>query len=333
MRRWLAALATAFGCVAAQAESPPAPELTFVAEHAVEGMRGGNLSGLAMCGGELWAVSDRDDDRAYGLEVDEAPGRVWRAKEEVFRIPDLPDSGLAWGERVRIWGVSLLRGGTLDFEGISCDRAGNRYLVSEAYAAVLRLPLVGDAQWLPLPRTLLSQARASGLLTVSNAYYEGLAVDAEGKRLWLAAERQRRGLLHLRNDNGSWKCDGACVMLSEGGSALPPPALGSDKPLALDFSDLSLYQGKLFTLERLVHQVCRRDAVSGAVERCWSFAAGVLAPQRRYDLPYGVAEALVIDDKGAWIGLDNGDTPRADGDLRPYVLRFAAPAEGWLGGQ
>ena len=123
------------------------------------------------------------------------------------------------------------------------------------------------------------------------------------------------------------------MLLSEAGTALPPPQLESDKPLALDFSDLALYQGKLFTLERLVHQVCRRNADSGAAERCWSFADGALAPERRYALPYGVAEALVIDDKGAWIGLDNGDAARADGDARPYVLRFAAPAEGWLGGK
>ncbi|WP_371364272.1 esterase-like activity of phytase family protein [Pseudomonas sp. QL9] len=333
MRLWLAALAAVLGCATALADTPAPAELAFVSEHAVEGMRGGNLSGLALCDGELWTVSDRDDDRAYSLRPDETPGSVWQAKTELFSAPGLPDSGLSWGERVRTWGMSLLRGGALDLEGISCDRAGNRYLVSEAYAGVLRLPQTGEPEWLPLPKSLLRQARASGLLMVNNAYYEGIAIDPDGKRLWLAAERQRRGLLRLRNDNGTWKCDGACVMFNEGGTAMPPAALNSDKPWPLDFADLSLYQGKLFTLERLLHQICRRDAESGAVERCWSFAAGALTPERRYPLPYGVAEALVIDDKGAWIGLDNGDTPRANGDLRPYVLRFAAPAEGWLGGQ
>jgi hypothetical protein len=336
MRRALAALAAVLGCAQALADAPAVgqgPALQFLSEHAVEGMPAGNLSGLALCGGELWTVSDRDDDRLYGLRPDETPGSVWQARAETFSVPGLPDSGLSWGARARTWLYGLVRGGAMDFEGLSCDGKGNRYLVSEAYAGVLRVPEAGAAQWLELPPTLLRQARASGLLMVNNAYYEGLAIDADGKRLWLAAERQRRGLLRLRNDNGSWKCDGACVLLSEAGTALPPPQLESDKPLALDFSDLALYQGKLFTLERLVHQVCRRNADSGAAERCWSFADGTLAPQRRYALPYGVAEALVIDDKGAWIGLDNGDAARADGDARPYVLRFAAPAEGWLGGK
>lgn len=336
MRRMLAALAAVLGCGLALAGTPAAPSvgtLQFLAEHAVEGMRGGNLSGLALCGGELWAVSDRDDDRLYSMLPDETPGRVWQANSEAFVVPGTPDSGLSWGARTRIWLTGLVRGGVMDFEGVSCDRAGNRYLVSEAYAGVLRVSPSSTAEWLPLPPALLIQARAAGLLMINNAYYEGLAIDPDGKRLWLAAERQRRGLLRVRNDNGNWKCEGACVLLSEEGSILPPPELGSDQPLAVDFSDLVLYQGKLFTLERLAHQICRRNVDSGAQERCWSFAAGALAPERRYDLPYGVAEALELDDKGAWIGLDNGNHARADGDVRPYVLRFAAPPEGWLGGQ
>ena len=48
--------------------SQPA-ELKLLAEHPVEGLQGGNLSGLAWCGDALLAVSDRDDDRLYRLDV------------------------------------------------------------------------------------------------------------------------------------------------------------------------------------------------------------------------------------------------------------------------
>ncbi|CRQ79295.1 DNA topoisomerase IV, partial [Pseudomonas aeruginosa] len=164
-----------------------------------------------------------------------------------------------------------------------------------------------------------------------NALFEGIAVDPEGKRLWLAAERERRGLLVAHRDNSAWRCEGSCVLLAEGGKIEPPPELGSARKLPKDFSDLAFYRGKLFTLERLAHQICRRDLAQAKVERCWSFASAVLAPERRYELPYGVAEALSLDDKGAWLGIDNGDHARADGDVRPFVLRFAAPAGGWLG--
>ena len=45
------------------------PELVLQTEHPVEGMLGGNLSGLALCEGEMWTVSDRDDDQIYRLDT------------------------------------------------------------------------------------------------------------------------------------------------------------------------------------------------------------------------------------------------------------------------
>jgi hypothetical protein len=96
-----------------------------------------------------------------------------------------------------------------------------------------------------------------------------------------------------------------------------------------DFADLSLFDGKLFTLERNAFQVCRRDAVTAKVERCWSFAAEALQENRRYSQPFGLTEALIVDADGAWIGIDNNNGARADGEKRPIVWRFAAPEGGW----
>jgi hypothetical protein len=42
-----------------------------------------------------------------------------------------------------------------------------------------------------------------------------------------------------------------------------------------------------------------------------------------------MAEALVVDAEGAWIGVDNGGRTRQDGENRPIVWRFAAPQAGW----
>ncbi|MNO98055.1 hypothetical protein D3C76_897870 [compost metagenome] len=334
--RWLLAAAALFAGVAL-AQTPAVPSagsLQLLSEHAVEGMNGGNLSGLAWCSDTLWAVSDRDDDVVYRLQPDETAGSIWQAEADRFVSPPVPDTGLSWGTKARARVSGLLRGGDEDFEGISCDKFGNRYLVSEAYAGVLKLPFSGDPAWLELPPSLLRQARASGMLMDMNALYEGIAVDAEGKRLWLAAERQRRGLLAVHRDASAWKCGDSCVLLSEGGNVEPPAELGDDQPRSPDFSDLVWYGDKLFTLERLEHQICRRSLTNGAAERCWSFTSALLAPERRYDSQYGgLAEGLAIDDKGAWIGLDNGDHARADGDSRPRVLRFAVPAGGWLGGK
>jgi len=146
--------------------------------------------------------------------------------------------------------------------------------------------------------------------------------------LWLAAERKKRGLLLVQREQGTWGCKGSCVILSEDGKETMPAQMGGRK-VSEDFSDISLFEGKLFTLERAAYQICRRDLTTGAVERCWSFADDALVPAKRYAQKYGLAEALVIDADGAWIGVDNNFGARADGEKRPIVWRFAAPKDGW----
>ncbi|MGE4408858.1 esterase-like activity of phytase family protein [Pseudomonas sp.] len=322
IRRWLALLCLVAAPLYA---SDAPPELKLVSEHPLEGMPAGNLSGLAWCGDALWAVSDRLDDQLFRLDTSSTP---WQAEAERFELPPPANSGLPWGMRMRAWVSGQVRGGQMDFEGLSCDALGNRYLVSEAHAAVLQVSPAGTAQWLPLPDSLVRQARASGMLLHFNAMLEGIAVDPKAERLWLAAERERRGLLVLHRQQSSWQCTGSCVLMSEGGSELPPAALG-DTPVSRSFSALSFFDGKLFVLEPSAYRLCRRDPASGAVERCWSFAAEALTEERRYSAPYGNVEALWVDAEGAWIGVDNNGMRRGDGEQRPVVWRFAAPAGGW----
>ena len=323
MRRLLLALSLL--ALPALAEEPSWSELALLSEHPVEGMSGGNLSGLAWCQDALWAVSDRVDERLYRL-VGEAG--ALQADAQSFAAPPPPDIRLPWGLRMRNWVAGTLRGGHLDFEGLSCDAAGNRYLVSEARMSVLMLPVEGEPRWLSLPSSLLRQARASGMLLHYNSMFEGIAVDPSGERLWLAAERMRRGLLALQRQRSSWRCSGSCVLLSESGETVGPEALGG-KAQPLDFSALAFYQDKLFTLERQAHRICRRQLSDAAVERCWSFAAVAVDESRRYPVAYGMAEALWVDKDGAWVGVDNGRFSRTDGESRPVVWRFAAPSGGW----
>ena len=301
------------------------PELVLQSEHPVEGMRGANLSGLAMCQGEMWAVSDRDDDQIYRLDTRYPE---WLANEVSINVPAPPESGLPWGVRMMGKAIAPLRGGDLDFEGITCDAAGNRYVVSESYAAVLMVTPQGNASWLKIDSGLVRQARASGMLLHFNALFEGIAVNPQGNQIWLAAERERRGLLTVRKKQSVWDCEDGCVIMSEAGPEQPPVQLKA-KPQSKDFADLALFDGKLFTLERMAYRICRRTPSTGEVERCWSFAQDALTDARRYTSAYGNAEALSIDDKGAWVGVDNGNHVRADGEKRPVVWRFAAPQGGW----
>ena len=323
MQRLLAACLL-LGC-SSLANAAALDELKLLNEQPVSGLSAGNLSGLAWCDGALWAVSDRDDQQLYRLQADAAQ---WQATPEKFVAPPAPDMRLPWGMRALSWAAGLLRGGELDFEGLSCDAPGNRYLLSETHAAVLLLPRIGAPTWLKLPQNLVRQARASGMLLHHNALLEGITVDPAGERLYLAAERKRRGLLVVHKQRSTWRCTGGCVLRSEGGSEPAPQALAApDQPR--DFSGLAFHNEKLFTLERLAHRICRRSLSSGEVERCWSFAAEALTPERRYPPSYGVAEALWVDQDGAWVGVDNGHFSRADGESRPIIWRFAAPQGGW----
>ncbi len=323
--RVLACCLLALGAPAWAQAQAPAETLSLVGEHPVEGIEMGNLSGLAWCGDGLWAVSDRDDATLYRLDASEA---VWRAVAETISAPPPPDSGLSWGTRVRSQVSGLARGGELDFEGLSCDSLGNRYLVSEAYAAVLKVGPAGKAEWLNLPDGLVRQARASGMLLQFNAMFEGLAVDPEAGRLWLAAEHNRRGLMVMHRQQGRWRCTGGCVLLAEGGRESPPTAAEeTDQPRR--FSGLAYHADKLFTLEPVAYRICRRALDTGERERCWSFADTAMADARRYDTPFGNAEALWVDAEGAWVGIDNNQMTRADGEQRPVVWRFAAPKGGW----
>ena len=321
---WALAGALLLGSMTVSAE--PAQELRVLAEHPVEGMRGGNLSGLALCGNDLWTVSDRDDDQIYRLDIRD---RVWQATAVRIDPPKVPDSGLPWGISSRTWAASFIRGGDLDFEGISCDSAGNRYIVSEAHAAVLQIPPQGPSSWLKISPMMVREARASGMLLQFNAIFEGLAINPAGDQMWLAAERQSRGLLLIKRQQTVWDCDGRCVLLSEGGMEMQPPQFPKARPVNRDFSDISLFNGKLFTLERNAYQICRRDAQTAKVELCWSYAAELLQANRRYEQNFGLEEALVVDAQGAWIGVDNNFGPRADGEVRPIIWRFAAPEGGW----
>jgi hypothetical protein len=300
-------------------------ELELLSEHPVEGIDQGNLSGLAWCGDGLWAVSDRADDVLYRLDASDT---AWRAEVEQFELPPVPNTGLSWGVRMRAAVAGMMRGGEMDFEGLSCDSLGNRYLVSEAHAAVLRVSPAGTAQWLTLPGGLIRQARASGMLLSFNAMFEGIAVDPDANRLWLAAEHSRRGLMVMHRKQSAWQCTGGCVLLAEGGRESPPSAMGqADQPRR--FSGLAFHMDKLFTLEPVSHQICRRNPSTGDSEVCWSYGATALVDPRRYDTPFGNAEALWVDAEGAWIGVDNNGLTRADGEKRPVVWRFAAPKGGW----
>lgn len=308
------------------------PELRMLSEHPVDGMRGGNLSGLAKCGEQLWTVSDRDDDRIYRLDTQD---KVWKAEAVLINVPPVPeDPGRTLAMKTQSFFRSLAGNGALDFEGITCDSARNLYVLSETYSAILKVSTNGALAWLTVSPKMLAKARETGLLAHANALFEGLVITGiASTEIWLAAERQKRGLVRIERRITpiyyTWYCASGCVVMTEGGLAPQPPQFPGSKPVERDFSDIALFNNKLFLLDRNAFKVCRHEMLTGKQERCWSFAADALVPSRRYASEHGMTEALLVDAQGAWIGVDNNFATRADGESRPIVWRFSAPEGGW----
>jgi hypothetical protein len=312
-----------------------APELQLLQAGPVEGMQRGNLSGLARCGEGVLAVSDRQDTHLYLLSGQDG---FWQARTQAFTLPEARPTHLPLTLQAGSW-LRSLRGQALDFEGISCDAAGNRYLLSESLLSVLLVPRADEgeaapsARWLNLDQAVYAEGAERGLWQRVNALGEGIAVAPDGNTLWLAAERQARGLVKVeRQRDDDWRCPVAgCVLLAER-RYLPAepfgPGILAGGMLPLDFSALSYWKGRLWTLERNEHQICRRHPESGQRERCWSFAGTLLSAPHHYpDAPYGLAEALMLDEHGIFIGLDNNARRRPDGDVRPWIFHFALPAD------
>ena len=117
----------------------PTPELRLLSEHAVEGMRGGNLSGLAQCGEALWTISDRDDNQIYRLDTRQD---AWQAEAVPIDVPIVPASGLPWGLSSRSWAASPARPGA----SRTCSSAVTTLHWSSSSVSVT-LATVTDASW------------------------------------------------------------------------------------------------------------------------------------------------------------------------------------------
>ncbi|QRN41226.1 MAG: DNA topoisomerase IV [Neisseriaceae bacterium] len=298
----------------------------MISEKPVNNMPLGNLSGISYCHHQWLGISDKDDKYIYQLV--EKSSYYEARKISLPPIPKLNDLGSSFtAEQPEVFEGQ----GNLDFEAIVCDKEGSLYLVSESTNQILKVSNgFSQANWLILPNNLIYEAKKANLLRHFNAKFEGLAVDGEITKLWLVAERDSRGIILLEKVNDQWVCED-CVLLSEHLMRSSPKLLGS-KRLPLDFSDAFYYQGKLFTLERLQHQICRRNSHNAQLEKCWQFEDSVLSDEKfRYGAySFGQAEALWLNDDEVWIGIDNNNMYRNDGEYRPIIYRFKAPNSGWL---
>ncbi|MEH6625608.1 MAG: esterase-like activity of phytase family protein [Motiliproteus sp.] len=265
-------------------------------------------SGLAFCDGQLLMVSDRHNQQIFSLQLTAESAQV----VPFLTLTAIPDPDLEGYDLDTRWWNQLSR--RYDWEGVSCDKQGNIYLLSETLAQVLVRDKDGALAW--LGTEAYQRGQEKGLFQQINAYAEGLAVV--GEQMVIAAERHPRGILLLNvSEDKRWRV--SRVKYLEGFPSLFRP---------VDFSGLWLESDWLYTLERNYFQICKRQLATLDSQRCWQYRH-VEEDQRwiYQDRRFGKAEGLARNGNQIYLVLDNNDGSRlSDPDnSKPLLFIFQRP--------
>lgn len=278
-----------------------APELELKQAWSVEGPGRFDASGICARDGQLFVVTDRHADTIFTLRL---AGDVARAEPFLTFAGPEPYPWI----------------GYMDLEGIVAAPDGGFYLAPEWGFAVCHVPAGGGAARWVTP-DLKAAGAAVGLFATKDAYVEGLAVLGDGHFL-IACERIPRGLIEVHGGRDATRVD--AQRMEESRFALPPGR-------TLDWSDLTVWRGRVFALARnqhLVVELVRTADGAWAEGRAWSFAATEnSAPHRFTDMTYGQAEGLTITDDTIYVLIDSNNLEREDrpGDRRTWLFAFGNP--------
>ena len=133
----------------------------------------------------------------------------------------------------------------------------------------------------------------------TNAGFEGVTVDCETQTLYIAQERNPRGIFVYNLKNNQYL--GLIRTIEAKTNQVSP-----------DYSDLFFYKKHLYVIERNEWKVLKINPSTKKVVTEYSFENNpVLNLRKLYktDEPYGLAEALFINDEEVIIGIDNNNKP------------------------
>ena len=277
------------------------PPLNLVKVYPVDNSDSLDLSGLDLCKGALYTVSD-DKNGIFRIEVKGKKATLM----PFIELVDVP--------------LSLFSSPNWDWEGISCDSSNGFYLVSEEIAGILKVSWNGKMHW--VSGDLYNSGREAGFFQKKNAFVEGITSLPDNSIL-VAAEREPRGLIKL-NLNSS-----PSVVRSIRVKPVPKPRFDNRN---VDFSGLDTLNGALYTLERNAQMICKRDLKRFEVQDCRGFGWVENKKKYRYKkMKYGHAEGLAVTESRIYIILDNNGSQRVKGklDRRSLLLEFRFPIS-WL---
>lgn len=300
--------------LASPAEAKAWQELELIQAYRLKWPGNFQPSGLTTCQGKLLTVSDRHDLEIPEIRLKPDGQAEVRPYGRFTELP--PPPPLATAVDVLRQMILSLVGKQYDWEGISCDDAGNLYLASEAYNAVLKIPTQGPLHWITLAPHPEIQARK--MLSRANAGIEGIQWLA-GDQLVLAAESNPAGLIRCHIEQNQCQPQQVRVLSDE---HLPPQLH------TRDISGVSAANQQLYVLERYHARVCRREPKDFTIELCYGFKATEKHPRHAHrGAAWGQAEGLQVTDKRILIVIDNNgrvlrsDPPSTD----TWLFEFRRP--------
>jgi len=247
-----------------------------------------DLSGLAMTEEGLYAIADKHHDPfIYEIVFD---GSYWKIKNK----------------------LEISIGKKLDIEGIdACNQTF--YIVDERSSSVF----LYDGDWSEFK--INSQEYAKEIkLNINNNGLEGIAVNCEKGKIYLAKERQPRFILELESGTGK--------VLQK----FSIPETHSN-----DFADLKYENGHLYILERNAYLISKVSLETYKVVEKISFKSicGEEGIKLYEPAKYGMAEAILLLEDEIWIGLDNNSLNVSDfgresygiSGNKPSILKFKRP--------
>lgn len=271
-----------------------------------------DLSGLTYCNGSLLAVADNIDEGIFKIDIDRHSAKI--SPFLSLSVINKPVVDYNLFHSIEYFVSKLIYGYRFDWEGIACTRH-EILLASESDASILVFSLNGkhiDTIG------LYSDARNAGYFNDYNAFIEGVAYY--NGTIFGAMERGPRGVLSIKNS-----AKGRTHALSH--------SLPNNKELeyiknSIDVSDLEVFNGYLYTLERGASAICKRDFERFQSISCYSYKQVEHAVNTSYlSTEFGIGEGLAVNDSKIYVAFDNNGEGRKiePDDTRPLLIEFARP--------
>lgn len=304
-----------FLALAAPAHADAArPELELTEALFDAGKGGYEISGAAMVDKDLLIVSDDAKNHfLYRIEPKKKGGRIRLS-------PALDLSALAGWDKVQAAMKETLaikeKHRRLDLEGIAaCSHT--IYLANEEVRHILVIEDKKSIAVAPIDFSGVKDLFDGG----ANAGFEGVAADCVNKVLYIAKEREPRRIFKV--DATTWKVLDAFDIPSSdrGGQKVINFNNGEGlMDLSADFSDLFFENGFLYAIERNTYEITKIDPATKQVLARVSYYT-TEKPLYETHEPFGIAEALYMNDAEIWLGLDNNGTTATHFTAKKYGFK------------